>query len=91
MSIEQIVQINNSPRLRLRQLDGVLDDLEDLNLRDIAAIPTRLGRALMDLGVANPYAQTITELIERVFDLQEPVLVAVRSRSGATRSMRTAG
>ena len=87
MSIDQIVEINSSPRNRLNQLDAVLDDLEDLNLREIVEIPPRVGNALADLGVDNPYAQSVNELIERVFELQEPVLAAVRLSSARSRSI----
>lgn len=85
MSIDQIVEIYSSPRSRLRQLDAALDDLEDLNLREVVEIPPRVGNALVDLGVDDPYAQSVNELIERVFQLQEPVLAAVRLRSARSR------
>jgi hypothetical protein len=88
--MDQIVEINSSPRIKLRHLDGLLDDLEDLNLREIVEIPVRLGSSLVDLGVDNPYTQTVNELIERVFELQEPILAAVRLRAAAIRSIRTA-
>ena len=90
MAIQQILEINSSPRDRLRQLDALLEDLEDLNLQDMAHVPVRIGSALMDLGVDDPYTLTITELIDRVFDLQEPVLVAVRSGSALRRAFKTA-
>lgn len=90
MATEHIVEINSSPRDRLLQLDGLLDDLEDLNLRDLVDLPVRIGSALMDLGVDDPYLLTVTELIDRVFDLQEPVLAAVRSGSALRRAFKTA-
>ena len=90
MATEHIVEINSSPRDRLRQLDGLLEDLEDLNLRDLVDLPVRIGSALMDLGVDDPYLLTVTELIDRVFDLQEPVLAAVRSGSALRRAFKTA-
>ena len=90
MSNEKIVEIISSPRAKLQQLDALLDGLEDLNLRDIVEVPVRLGSALIDLGVENPYTQSVNDLIERVFELQEPILAAVRARPAIFRSIRTA-
>jgi len=90
MASEHIVEINSSPRDRLRQLDSILDDLEDLNLREMANIPVRLGSALIGFGIDDPYLHSITELIDRVFELQEPVLAAVRSESAFVRAFKTA-
>jgi hypothetical protein len=90
MALDHIVQIHRPSRERLRRLDSVLDDLEDLNLSDLSEIPVRIGDALIDLGVDDPYLHSITELIDRVFELQEPVLAAVRSESALIRTFRTA-
>jgi hypothetical protein len=90
MAIDHIVEIQRSPRDRLRQLDSVLDDLEDLNLGDLTEIPVRIANALIDLGVDDPYVHSITELIDRVFELQEPVLAAVRSESALVRAFKMA-
>ena len=67
-------------RTRLRKLDRLLDDLEDLNLRDMNHIPTRVGSDLQDCGVNNPYRWSIAELIDRVFELQEPLLETLSTR-----------
>ena len=90
MAIQHIVEIHRSARDRLRQLDSILDDLEDLNLGDLTEIPVRIANALIDLGVDEPYLHSITELIDRVFELQEPVLAAVRSESALSRAYKTA-
>jgi hypothetical protein len=90
MPPDEVVRLNSSPGDRLRQLDAVLDDLEDLNLRDLANLPVRVGSALMDLGIDDPYIHSITELIDRVFELQEPVLAAVRSQAAFRRFFKSA-
>ena len=55
----------------------MLDELETLNLRGLSYLPVRLGAGLVDLGVTDPYAWTIPELIDRIFDLEEPVLTVI--------------
>ena len=90
MSAENVLQLSGTPRDRLRQLDAILDDLEDLHLRELSNLPARTASALSDLGVADPHVHSVTELIDRVFELQEPVLAAVRSHSPLRRAMRSA-
>jgi hypothetical protein len=90
MATQQIIEINSTPRDRLHQLDALLDDLEDLNLNDMGDLPVRIGTTLMDLGVDDAYTLSITALIDRVFDLQEPVLAAVRSGSALRRASNMA-
>jgi hypothetical protein len=71
-------EFEETPRHRLRRLDFLLEELEDLNLRDMSNLPVRVGSALQRFGVEDPYRRSIPELIDRVFDLQEPVLAMLR-------------
>ena len=62
-------------RSRLHELDSVLDALEQLNLRDSTSIPSNLRQSLEELGVSVPRNKpNITDLIERVWELQEHYL-----------------
>jgi len=61
-------------RRQLRQLDEMLDALEQLNLREETRVPGRICRRLADLGIHDWANSTINELIERVLVLQEPLL-----------------
>lgn len=63
----------------------MLEALEDLNLRDMTSLPTRIGGELQRAGVADPYRWSITELIDVVFDLQEPLLERLRESSTRMR------
>ena len=65
-------------RNRLHELDSILDALERLNLHDAKELPTVLRRNLRDLGVEAAPNTNVTELIERIWELQEQFL-----RSGA--------
>ena len=69
------------PRLRLRRLDSLLDQLEELNLHDELQVSPSVASALEHEGVENPAAVSITDLIDRVFDIQEPLLRLLRDRS----------
>jgi hypothetical protein len=60
-------------------LDHLLDDLEDLNMKDMTYLPTRIGSGLVRFGVPDPYRWSIAELIEQVFALQEPLMVKLRA------------
>ena len=64
--------------MHLNRLDAMLDELEDLNLRGRPQVPAPLGNILQSLGVNQPSARSVSELIELVFDLQEPVLHMLR-------------
>jgi hypothetical protein len=79
-----------SPRERLYRLDRLLDQLERLNLTGQKNLPVRIGDELRGLGLYDVYNWQIPELIERVFELQEPLLtVIVRSkRSGFASRLR---
>jgi hypothetical protein len=61
-------------RNRLHELDGILDALERLNLHDAKELPATLRRNLRDLGVESSSNTNVTELIERVWELQEQFL-----------------
>lgn len=72
---------DDRPRLRLRRLDHLLDQLEELNLRDALHVSPSVATALEHEGVENPDAVSITDLIDQVFDIQEPLLRLLRDRS----------
>jgi hypothetical protein len=61
-------------RNHLHELDGILDALERLNLHDSKELPATLRRSLRDLGVEASPNTNVTELIERVWELQEQFL-----------------
>jgi hypothetical protein len=64
----------NERRNRLHELDGILDALERLNLQDANQLPSGLRDSLRDVGLdAGPKAN-VTELIERIWELQEQFL-----------------
>jgi hypothetical protein len=75
-------------RLRLRRLDHLLDQLEELNLRDEAQVSPPVAYALETEGVDDPYVFSVTDLINRVFDIQEPLLALIRDRSRRWRLHR---
>ena len=64
-------------RLRLRRLDDVLEALEQLNLHDRTELPDALRIRLLEIGVETPEKFTITQLIEKVWAIQQPFLVKV--------------
>lgn len=61
-------------RNRLHELDGILDALERLNLQDANELPSPLRRNLKDVGLEVGPRANITELIERIWELQEQFL-----------------
>jgi hypothetical protein len=75
-------------RLRLRRLDHLLDQLEELNLRDEVQVSPPVAYALETEGVDDPYVFSVTDLINRVFDIQEPLLALIRDRSRRWRLHR---
>jgi hypothetical protein len=75
-------------RLRLRRLDYLLDQLEELNLRDEEQVSPPVAYALETEGVKDPYVFSVTDLINRVFDIQEPLLALIRDRSRRWRLHR---
>jgi hypothetical protein len=64
-------------RLRLRRLDDVLEALEQLNLHDQTELPEALHIRLLEIGIETPEKFTITQLIEKVWAIQQPFLVKV--------------
>ena len=76
--MQTLDSIDGTARFRLRRLDALLDALEELNLSDRRFLPVRVGSALEDCGVRDPYSHSVTELIDRVFEMQEPLLNLIR-------------
>ena len=68
-------------RVHLRRLDHLLDELEELNLNNERRVPSQLANALESEGVQDADMTSVTDLIDRVFDMQEPVLRRIRDRS----------
>lgn len=78
--VQAVSEFDDFARHRLRRLDSLLDQLEALNLAEITPLPRRIATALQNAGVESPAERTVTELIDRVFDLQEPILKLMASR-----------
>jgi hypothetical protein len=68
-------------RNRLHELDGILDALERLNLHDAKELPATLRESLSEIGVDSTPNTNVTELIERVWELQEQFLSSGASAS----------
>ena len=64
-------------RNRLRRLDDVLEALEQLNLHDRTELPESLHIRLLEIGIETPEKFTVTQLIEKVWAVQQPYLVKV--------------
>ena len=63
-------------RDRLHELDSLLDQLEQLNLKDSNQLTSQLRERLAAIGVSAPSRANVTELIERVWEVQEQYLQA---------------
>jgi hypothetical protein len=61
-------------RLRLHELDQLLDGLERLNLQEAREMPEALREGLGRFGVEVPPKANFTQLIEQVWELQEQFL-----------------
>jgi hypothetical protein len=61
-------------RTGLQRLDSILDRLERLNLEESNRLPAELREDLEGVGVRIPARPNITELIERIWELQEEFL-----------------
>ena len=61
-------------RARLHELDGILDALERLNLQDANQLPANLRERLRQVGLDTGTKANVTELIERIWELQERYL-----------------
>ncbi|MDP9325408.1 MAG: hypothetical protein M3O87_02600 [Candidatus Dormibacteraeota bacterium] len=73
-------------REKLRDLDDILDALEQLNLRDTTSLPQALRDRLRDFGVDAPAKANVTALIEQVWELQEQFLSSPVQGSESPRS-----
>ena len=72
-------------RARLQNLDGILDKLERLNLEETNRLSAELRRDLEGAGVRIPPRPVVSDLIERVWELQEEFLE--REESGEARGL----
>lgn len=61
-------------RARLQNLDSILDRLERLNLDETNRLSAELRHDLEGAGVRIPPRPNVSELIERVWELQEEFL-----------------
>lgn len=64
-------------RNRLRRLDDILEALEQMNLRDVAELPDILAERLVEIGIDAPHQYSAPVLIEKVWGLQQPFLIAI--------------
>jgi hypothetical protein len=80
--------LDDAARTRLRQLDTVLADLEELNLNEVTKLPSRVGINLVSIGIDDPYRWTITQLIDLVFDEQAKAMEEIRARPAARFAAR---
>jgi hypothetical protein len=64
-------------RQRLRKLDGLLDRLEWVNERGLDELPDTLVAALRAEGIACTATSAPSQLIQEVWDRQEPYLHAM--------------
>ena len=68
-------------RRRLRRIDALLDQLETLNHFESRRLPERLVAQLEHLGIDDPSASSVSGLIDRVFELEEPLLALIHARA----------
>ncbi len=69
---------NESDRRRhLRRLDDILEALEQLNLSDLTVVPHALADVLRERGIDSPNRYSPTELIEKVWEMQQPYLLVI--------------
>jgi hypothetical protein len=61
-------------RARLQNLDSILDRLERLNLEETNRLSAELRHDLEGAGIRIPPRPNVSELIERVWELQEEFL-----------------
>jgi hypothetical protein len=71
--------VNNESERRghLRRLDDILEALEQLNLSDVTVVPHALAEELRARGIDSPNRYSPTELIERVWEMQQPYLLVI--------------
>lgn len=77
--VQSISSLDDVARGRLYRLDKLLNELEALNLSDTALVPAQVADELQDAGVNSPAERSVTELIDQVFELQEPILALIAS------------
>jgi len=77
-------------RVQLRHLDGLLGELEALNLRDAQVLPDDLSRRLRQAGVGHRADAPISDVIDLVFTAQEAFLQPIPSVSGHGTRRRSA-
>jgi hypothetical protein len=75
-------------RARLQNLDSILDRLERLNLEETNRLTGELRRDLERVGVRIPPRPNVSELIERVWELQEEFLEREESPESRTLGSR---
>jgi len=61
----------------IRRLDDILESLEQLNLHDKTELPDHVAEALVLLGIEQPHAVSIPQLIEKVWAMQQPYLITI--------------
>jgi hypothetical protein len=64
-------------RKNLRRLDDILEALEQLNLNDQPEITQSVAESLVAVGIENPFDYSITQLIEKVWAVQQPFLITL--------------
>lgn len=72
-------------RAQLQRLDSILDRLERLNLEESNRLTGDLRRDLEAAGIRIPPKPNVSELIERVWELQEEFLEREESGEVAVR------
>jgi hypothetical protein len=64
-------------RSSLRRLDDILETLEQLNLHDRTELNDNLAERLILLGIEKPHNIAVPQLIERVWQMQQPYLITI--------------
>lgn len=77
-------------RQQLRRLDDVLEALEQLNLHERRELPDFLAVRLVEIGIERPHQHSVTQLIEKVWAIQQPYLVKVVVERRRRRRRRAA-
>ena len=76
---------DRSRRVQLQRLDSILDRLERLNLEESNRLSAELRHDLEAAGIRIPPKPNVSELIERVWELQEEFLEREGSGELGTR------
>jgi hypothetical protein len=80
-------QAEGARRDRLRELDVILDALERLNLQEAKQLPDQVRSTLEGLGVKVGPRESISDLIERVWEMQERFLNPGTGEGGPSRKL----